>query len=214
MDKTGVANLAIRKIGANRISSFTDGSREGDLILDVYDAIRDEVLEAFPWSFATTTVPIQKLAIVPNSAVENLTIAYGLPNDFIRPVAVSNIGATFKFESFKNPDNTMTKMILSDMANLQLKYVFRNDDPSSYSPSFVTAFATRLGAEIGFNIAQAAKKAQLLLEEYENVRLPDAKSRDSGGTPEQPAQSEWETARLMGGGSFLDVGKLWIPINW
>jgi len=214
MDKTGLANLAIRKIGANRISSFDDGSNEADLMKDVYDAIRDEVLEAFPWSFAETTVPVQTLALVPYSDVENLTIAYALPNDFIRPVAVSNVGATFKFESFKNSDNTMTKMLLSDMANLQLKYVFRNDDPSSYSPSFVTALATRLGAEIGFNIAQAAKKAQMLLEEYETMRLPDAKSRDSGGTPEEPAQSEWEVARTIGKGSMLDVGKIWIPINW
>ncbi len=214
MDKTGVANLAIRKIGANRISSFTDGSRESDLMLDLYDPIRDEFLEAFPWSCATTTVPVQTLSIVPYSGVEGLTIAYALPNDFIRPIAVSNIGATFKFESFKSEDNTMTRVLLSDMANLQLKYVFRNDDPSSYSPSMVTALATRLGAEIGFNIAQSAKKAEMLLKEYEEIRLPDAKSRDSGGTPETPAQSEWETARLSGRGSMVDVGKIWIPTNW
>ena len=47
-----IANLALVRIGAERITSLTDGSRNANEINAVFTLIRDEVLRSHPWNFA------------------------------------------------------------------------------------------------------------------------------------------------------------------
>ena len=208
MDKTGIANLALRKIGAQRIASFGDGTVAANVISDVYDAIRDEVLEVNPWAFAITTVALNQLSVVPLTGIANLNIAYALPNDFIRGFAINAGSGKWKFETYGG-----IRCIVTNQAGAQLKYLFRNEDPTTYSPSFCTALATRLAAEICFNLTQATKKAQALYEEYEQIRLPDAKANDaSQGSPDEILASDWELARMSGGILAIPGYSTWIPI--
>ena len=191
--KVGLANLALRKIGANRISSFNDETREGDLVRDVYQPVLEEVITTFPWSFALTVVALTQKDITPLSSIDGLTIAYAWPNDCLRPHRISQ-QAAFRVKMISGE-----RVILSDAANLQMEYVFRNDNPETYFPIFKTAFATRLAAEIGFNISHATKKAALLREEYDKDLLPEAKSADSmQGSPDEVRQDEWEVSRISG----------------
>jgi len=47
-----IANLAFIRLGANTITSMTDGSRNATTINTIYGMIRDEVLRSFDWGFA------------------------------------------------------------------------------------------------------------------------------------------------------------------
>ena len=105
------------------------------------------------------------------------------------------------------------RVILSDAANLQLEYVYKNDNPETYSPTFKTAIATRLASEIGFNIAHATKKAAMLREEYDKDLLPEAKSVDSmSGSPDEARQDAWETSRISGAVVAVPGAQVWHSI--
>lgn len=48
-----IANLALRRLGANTITSLTDGSRNATVVNDVYTLLLYELLRSHPWNFAT-----------------------------------------------------------------------------------------------------------------------------------------------------------------
>jgi len=50
----GIANIALSKVGATRIVSFTENTENARLLNSIYGTIRDEVLRAHPWNFAVT----------------------------------------------------------------------------------------------------------------------------------------------------------------
>ena len=47
-----IVNLALIRLGANTITSLTDGSRNANAANVIYEMIRDEVLRSFDWGFA------------------------------------------------------------------------------------------------------------------------------------------------------------------
>ncbi len=48
----GIANVALARLGAKRISAIDEDTENARLINSVYGTIRDEVLRAHPWNFA------------------------------------------------------------------------------------------------------------------------------------------------------------------
>jgi hypothetical protein len=53
-----IANLALTRLGATPITSLDDGSRNATVINGIYSMLRDEVLRAHPWKFATRRVTL------------------------------------------------------------------------------------------------------------------------------------------------------------
>ena len=47
-----IVNLALIRLGANTITSLSDGSRNANTANKIYEMIRDEVLRSFDWGFA------------------------------------------------------------------------------------------------------------------------------------------------------------------
>ena len=47
-----IVNLALLRLGANTITSLSDGSRNATAANVIYDMIRDEILRSFDWGFA------------------------------------------------------------------------------------------------------------------------------------------------------------------
>jgi hypothetical protein len=47
-----IVNLALIRLGANTITSLSDGSRNANAANTIYSIIRDEVLRSFDWGFA------------------------------------------------------------------------------------------------------------------------------------------------------------------
>lgn len=205
--KIALANVALAKLGAKRISAFDEDSDEARVVNDVYATIRDEVLAEGPWRFALKRALLVTSADAITFSGDGMTSIYAVPNDYIRIFFLSDPKATIKIEGLR---------VLSDTANLGVIYVYRNDNPATYYPMFKTAFATRLAAEIGFNLTESAKKAEALYSEYEKIRLPRALQSDAQqSTPMQPIQDEWLNARLDGSGLYAPVQpgqQTWHPV--
>ena len=82
---TDIANVTMRLLKANRITSLTDGSNNANAANDVFDEVRDNLLRAHNWKFALKWV---KLAQSNTSPVFEFDNAYVLPADWIRTVSV------------------------------------------------------------------------------------------------------------------------------
>jgi len=55
MALTGIAlcSRALIKLGADSIASFEDGTAEAEVAASLYGPIRDALISAHPWTFAT-----------------------------------------------------------------------------------------------------------------------------------------------------------------
>ena len=204
--KIDIANRALSKCGAARITSFSENSTEARTISSAYDIIRDALLGENLWTFATKRAQLATVVSTPLTVNDNVSVVYSKPSDMIKIFFVSDPSATVKVEG---------NQILSNVSNLKCLYVYQNDDPGTYFAQFVDAFATRLASEICFELSQSSKKASLLWDDYEKVKLPRAISSDSQqGTPIQPMQDEWLTARSMNGPGFYAApgAQVWHPL--
>lgn len=118
---------------------------------------------------------------------DDITNILYLPTDFLSVTRISDSDATHRL---------LGNRLLADTDALSIEYTYSNDDPTLYSAMFVTALASRLAAEICFNITQSAVKAGNVLEKYEKVDLPRAMAADSKqGSPEGLEMTEWESSR-------------------
>ena len=50
--KVEIGNLALTKLGAARITSFADDSKQARALSAIFDPMRDAELTLHPWSFA------------------------------------------------------------------------------------------------------------------------------------------------------------------
>ena len=119
---------------------------------------------------------------------DRITNILYMPTDFLRLNQISDEDADYYI---------IGNRLYADTDTLSIRYTYSNDDPTLYSAMFVTALATRLAAEICFNLTQSANKAQDVLNRYNGMDLYRAMSADSSqGTTETVSMSEWEEARL------------------
>ncbi len=80
--QTGIANLALGRIGARGgISSINENKPNAKKVLDVWDAIFQEVLSERDWKFAKTRTPLQ---LSPQRPLYSYKHAWALPSDFLR----------------------------------------------------------------------------------------------------------------------------------
>ena len=205
--KIKIVNIALTKLGANRISSFSDNTEEAKAINAVYDDILDEVLVAHPWTFAQKRHVLAQLTITPVMTEDGMTIVYAKPTDCLKITFTSDITAQVKLES---------DGILSDTAGLKIIYTKRATETILYFSAFTSALATRLAAEVAASLTQSFSKARDLLEDYEKLKLPRAKSEDSKqGTPRDIRQDAWTNARVSSGSFFnpRTGASIWHPVG-
>lgn len=86
-----LCSAALLFIGADEISSFEDGSRAAKLCANIYPRTRDELLQSYPWRFATTQETLAKLTTTP---LFGYSYAYQLPATCLRVMGLEG-GADF-----------------------------------------------------------------------------------------------------------------------
>ena len=141
--EVSICNRALAMLGANTITSLSDGSTEANVCNAVYADARDAVLRAFPWACAIQRATLAQLSTAP---VWGYDKAYSLPND-PHCLAVLDIQ-----ESTQYRIEGRTLVCNSDTATI--KYVARITDPGQFDPAFVFALACRIGAEVSYALSQ------------------------------------------------------------
>lgn len=184
-----LATQALIGIGAKPISAFDDGSAEGEIAGALYDGVRDALLSAHTWSFATGQVALQRLADDP---IADYSYAFGLPNDFLRAISVGN-GGRGRGLSYR----IARSVLHTNAESAILTYIFRPEE-AEFPPFFAHALIARLRAELCIPLTENTERAAAM------VQIADAafaRSRQIDAQQDTPRRIEdWSliTARTRG----------------
>ena len=147
--KVKICNLALTAgLGANPITSFTEGTKEADLCNDLFDLLRDMLLAAHPWDFAKKWVSLAEDASY-TIMDARYSYAYAPPSDYIRPVRGETRPINFERRG---------AVLLSNDSPLKLEYIYRIEDTTLYPIYFVNALAALIRANVAGPLAKKGAK--------------------------------------------------------
>ncbi|MGH1378101.1 MAG: hypothetical protein ACRBB3_04700 [Alphaproteobacteria bacterium] len=165
----GLCSRALIKIGASPITGFNEGSAESEIAGALFEQVRDALLSAYAWSFASGQVSLNQLASAP---LADYTYAYALPNDFLRALSAGT-GSKGRGLNFRIAGNTLH----TNASDVVLSYVFRPDE-EVFPPYFDQALIAQLSAEFTIPVTENTSRAQSMLamadKEFKRARQIDA----------------------------------------
>ena len=195
-----IANLALTKLGAERIVSFDDPSKEARALTAIYDLVRDDELRRHRWNFAFKRA---SLAALPDAPEWGYTLQYELPSDCLR---VDQVGEYFEsylapgIEYRGGPDMPYQiegRRILTDIAApLVIRYIYRVTDSGQFDASFVEALACRLAAQLAEDLSQSTGKGEQARKDYQSAIAWARRVSAIEKPPEDPPDNAWLMARL------------------
>lgn len=144
-------------MGADLISALTDNTRAAVVCNALYAYLRDEVLGESPWRFA-----LKRLTLNPNSTVPvfDYTYQYDIPSDCLRLLRTDDDSIVWIQEG---------NQILSNEPTLNMQYIYRNEDESSWDARFCEAFAWRIAMELSLAITGSIPMKQECEKSYKDA---------------------------------------------
>lgn len=168
--KVQICNMALVQLGQATITALTDNTANAKRCNELYDLVRKIVLEAHPWNGCVKMVALSQVVETP---VYKWTYVHQLPTNCIRVLE------TDQDVNNKREWEQMGNKIYSDFGDLNIKYIYDNEDTTLFSPALVVALSARLEAELAYPCTGSTTLAQAKLEIYENIKLPEAKALDA-----------------------------------
>ena len=138
LSSIAICSRALLKLGADTIASFEEGTAEAEISANLYPSLRDAMLSAHPWSFATGQMTLAKLAAEPLADFDN---AYQLPADYLRAMSagVEGRGRGLDYRIHE-------RRLYANVEPVTVAYIFRPDE-TAFPPFFDQALIARLSAE-------------------------------------------------------------------
>jgi hypothetical protein len=180
-----LCSRALLKIGAQPIASLEEGTAEAEVAANLYPGLRDALLSAHPWSFATGQAALPRLTGLP---VADYAYAYQLPAGFLRALSAGTAG-----RGRGVPYRLHEDRLHSDAEQVVLTYLFRPEE-SEFPPFFASALVARLAAEFCIPLTESSTRAEMLF------RLAEAELRAARQTDSQQA-----TTRAIDGFPLIAV---------
>jgi len=177
MALSGIAlsSRALIKLGAATIASFEEGTAEAEVAANLYPSIRDALLSAHPWSFATAQSVLPRLAAEP---VADYASAFQLPADFLRALSAGP-GGRGRGIHYRIAE----RRLHADADQVVLTYIFRPAEPD-FPPFFDQALIARLAAEFCIPLTESTTRAEALHKlaehEFQRAKMIDSQ-QDSPG---------------------------------
>lgn len=183
--KTQIANRALFKLGQPRVSNIdTDSSERAVIMAGLWETVRDNLLQTYPWNFAIERTSLAEDAATP---AFDWAAQYTLPSDCLQ---VLNTEDDVDYEVAGNK-------ILSDVeSELGIRYIKRVEATGYYPPIFVEAMAIALALEACDKLTDDNTKKQLLLVEMREVMERSYMTDAIENPPVDINDDAWLTARL------------------
>lgn len=187
ISKVSIANKALTEVGATPITALDDDTNNARIVNRVYEISLKAILSECKWNFATKRVLLTVSTDTLDWYDVGETVIYTKPSDVIRIFGVSTGNVQWREEG---------DHIISDTANLGVRYVYYHDDPTKYAPSFIEAFIDKLCSDIAYMIVNSQSLGNEYKALYEKVTLPKAMSDNSQVGKQQTMQDDaWELAK-------------------
>ena len=169
LNDVALCSRALIRIGAQPITSFTDGTAESEIAGALYENTRDALLSAYPWTFASAQVALTQLQAPP---IADYDFAFQLPNDYLRAISAGT-STRGRGENYRIARGA----IHTNASAITLTYVFRPDE-SECPAYFDQALIARLSAEFTIPVTESTSRAEahfrIADQEYERARQIDA----------------------------------------
>lgn len=165
-----ICNSALTKIGAERITSLADNTRQAILCNAQYPLIRDSLLSVHSWNFAIKRADLVVTGNDPEYEFEN---EYTLPADCLRVIDTQFEDTFYQVEGDK---------LYANVSELKIRYIAKITDTTKFSPKFVELLALALAIDLSYSLLQSASLTQNLDALYQR-RLRDARSIDAQENP-------------------------------
>lgn len=178
--QTEICNMALSHIrDKSRIQSIDENSPQAQQCKLVYDTLRDAVLMAHDWRFASKVVT---LALHSEDPPADWVYRYGYPSDCVgvRELLVSGASRTDKplpFEIGLLADGS-EKTILADDDGACARYTMRVTDEGLFDAQFVVALTWRLAAEIAAPLSGNLQYQERAFATFRSAIL-DARATDA-----------------------------------
>lgn len=186
VSEVSICNSAIAKIGGQRLVSLDDANERARLFKEQYPKLRDELLQAHPWGFATKRAAPAAVVLPPNSLY---SYKYQLPLDCLRVLEVEGASAKWATED---------GFLIVDYPNPVIKYIAQVTDVSKFPPAFSETLAAKLAADTCYSLVQSVTLRAQLITEYEKaLRLARSyNAQESSG--ERVYADSWLHSRYSG----------------
>ena len=174
--KIDIASRALIMIGANPISSFTDGSTEALVVNNIYEEIVEATLTRHKWRFATGQKQLSLLSAAPTGRYE---YAYQIPASplCLQIIAVTSNDHAIPYSRYED------KIYLDGYGSnstVFMDYVFRQDE-DQFPPHFRLALEYKLASIFAGSIARDSGMVREF-DELGERQLLIAKNTDSQET--------------------------------
>lgn len=182
-----ICNSALAKVGQGPISSISQETRAAQIIKSVFDLLQDEVMSAHPWNFA-----VKRATLAPTATPPLFEYAYefDVPNDSLRVLETET-------DTTQIDNNWVVegRKILSNDAEVNIRYIYRNVDYNSWSPVFAETMAWRIAMSIAYALTQSTEREKACSVNY-LAALAAARSTDGQeGTLRGLIADEWTNSR-------------------
>ena len=163
-----VCNIALSELADKTITSLTDATERARLCNQFWQDAVKTVLREHNWRCATKRAQLSRLANVP---AFGFGYAYELPPDWLRTSSTSLDADGLKWTQ-------EGRKILTDESAVYVKYVYYNEDVSSWDASLVDTVAAFMAFKLAGGLTEQSSKKKLMWELY-LTRLKQAKGTDS-----------------------------------
>lgn len=169
LSDVALCSRALIRLGAAPISSFDDGTAESEIAGALFGSVRDSLLSAYGWSFASGQVALNHLETPP---VADYQHAFQLPSDFLRALSagVGGRGRGLNYRISRNVLHTNADAVT-------LTYIFRPQE-EEFPPYFDAVLIAKLSAEFCIPVTENTSRAETLFRladsEFQRARQIDA----------------------------------------
>lgn len=196
--KTQICNLALSKIGEERIQDIDESGSENARVCKLhYEGALRSLLRMAPWGFATTRAQLTRSTTAP---AFGWSYQFPLPTNYIQVLEANDVDLSlYEPEDFVIEDGH----VLSDATTCKIRYVYFNDNAATFPEDFVEALSCWLGSKIAVPLTGNPGLKGQLLEEFEALQKPRA-SRQNGNESRdkrryKPFESDLVRARYIRG---------------
>jgi len=168
-----IASNALRLLGDDPITSFSDDTERARLVNAVYEELRNEVARAAIWNCCKAR---QVLASLTETPAFGWAYYHQLPADCLRVVNVLSGSSVIDHE-------VEGRKLMTDVSSVNLIYIKRITDPNEFDALFISAYTARIAAELALPITGSNTASNAMWQLYER-KVREARTVDSQeGTP-------------------------------
>ena len=195
-DATGTCNMALSLLGDKRILDFGEtDTKEGRYCKLFYEQTRDEVIAQSGVEFRVATKRDGPLSAVSDEPSFGWDFAYQVPSGTMRILSIINDDGDIVSPAEWHREGDL---ILTNEETIHVLYIAQIESAEKFTPSLARAIYTLLAAKMAIALLGGKNGIEVnrtLLQEYEVVALPNAKSANAaeGFIEKEAGEATWTT---------------------